>query len=183
MKNQISSFILKTYNILENNIYEDIVSWNEDGLSFTVKNTSQFSSIVLPIHFKHQNFSSFIRQLNMYDFHKSRGGIVNEFKNEYFQKGRKDLLHQIKRKQHNELIPIDIPVQNDSTDQLNQLSQKCDYLHNLCSSLLERNHRVIKDNKSLQKLLISHSKLQFQDELQQSEQLCITNEELTNNVQ
>ncbi|CAD8061805.1 unnamed protein product [Paramecium primaurelia] len=176
-------FILKTYNILENNMYEDIVSWNEDGLSFTVKNISQFSSIVLPIHFKHQNFSSFIRQLNMYDFHKTRGGSVNEFKNEYFQKGRKDLLHQIKRKAHNELIPINQPIQNDSQDQLNQLSQKCDYLHNLCSTLLERNHRVIKDNKTLQKVLTSNNKLYLQDEFKQPEQLCITNEELTNNVQ
>ncbi|CAD8168516.1 unnamed protein product [Paramecium pentaurelia] len=176
-------FILKTYNILENNMYEDIVSWNQDGLSFTVKNISQFSSIVLPIHFKHQNFSSFIRQLNMYDFHKSRGGSVNEFKNEYFQKGRKDLLNQIKRKQHNELIPINQSVQHDSSDQLNQLSQKCDYLHNLCSSLLKRNYKVMKDNKILQKVLISHNKLQLQDELNQPDQLCITNEELTNNIE
>ncbi|CAD8075315.1 unnamed protein product [Paramecium primaurelia] len=176
-------FILKTYNILENNMYEDIVSWNQDGLSFTVKNISQFSSIVLPIHFKHQNFSSFIRQLNMYDFHKSRGGSVNEFKNEYFQKGRKDLLNQIKRKQHNELIPINQPVQHDSSDQLNQLSQNCDYLHNICSSLLKRNYKVMKDNKILQKVLISHNKLLLQDELNQPDQLCITNEELTNNIE
>ncbi|CAD8080300.1 unnamed protein product [Paramecium sonneborni] len=181
MKNQISSLILKTYNILENNMYEDIVSWNQDGLSFTVKNINQFSSIVLPNHFKHLNFSSYIKMLNMHDFHKTQIESVNEFKNEYFQKGRKDLLHQIKRQAHNKLKALSQSIQHDSQDKLDQLSQKCDYLNNLCSSLFERNHKVIKDNKSLLKVVTSHSKIYFQDEIQHQEQLCIKKEELTNN--
>ena len=50
----------------------DIIAWNEDGNGFIVKNVNKFSDEVLPKKFKHNNFSSFIRQLNMYDFHKTR---------------------------------------------------------------------------------------------------------------
>ena len=38
MKKNISSFILKTYNILEDSKYQDIVSWSDEGKSFTVWN-------------------------------------------------------------------------------------------------------------------------------------------------
>jgi hypothetical protein len=64
---------------------------------------------VLPLYFKHSNFSSFARQLNFYGFRKLRTDpiLTNDvdprtscyvrFYHEKFQKDKPDLLHQIKR--------------------------------------------------------------------------------------
>jgi len=59
-----------------------------DGTAFVVKKVNDFSEVILPKHFKHRNFASFVRQLNMYDFHKTRQDN-NEFKHKYFMRGYK----------------------------------------------------------------------------------------------
>ncbi|KAI9209043.1 HSF-type DNA-binding-domain-containing protein [Polychytrium aggregatum] len=89
-------------------MYQHLISWNYSGSSFVVCNVLEFSRDVLPKHFKHNNFSSFVRQLNMYGFHKvnksprgSRALAENqvwEFSHPKFLRDRPDLLDEIKRK-------------------------------------------------------------------------------------
>jgi hypothetical protein len=57
----IPSFLVKTYDFVNDPQFDDIISWNEDGDGFIVKQVNKFSEEVLPKYFKHNNFSSFIR--------------------------------------------------------------------------------------------------------------------------
>lgn len=96
----IPGFIQKTYDIFMNDEYKSCC-WNQDGTSIIVKDQSHFTKSVLPRYFKHSNFQSFVRQLNMYDFHKVIQDPSNgEFKHQFFKRGRDDLLINIKRKVH-----------------------------------------------------------------------------------
>ncbi|SAM04691.1 hypothetical protein [Absidia glauca] len=106
-KKSVSTFIQKLYNMLENNTNANLISWCPSGTSFFISNAKAFAAQVLPTHFKHSNFSSFVRLLNMYGFHKisksPRGQRSNdkeiwEFSHTKFIRGRSDLLKDIKRK-------------------------------------------------------------------------------------
>ena len=106
-KGEYPNFLLKLYQILENESYKDIIHWTEDGKYFIISNLHDFTEQILPKYYKHNNYSSFIRQLNMYDFHKKKSG-QNEhvFHHQNFIKDRKDLLKLIKRKSKKENIPM-----------------------------------------------------------------------------
>lgn len=90
-KKEMPNFLLKLYQILENNDNKGTVSWGDSGKSFIVKNLNEFSDRILPKYFKHNNFSSFVRQLNMYDFHKKRNTNVNDhvFLHKNFVRGQR----------------------------------------------------------------------------------------------
>lgn len=59
-------FLTKTYDAVEDPTTSHIVSWSRGGASFVIWDPNAFSRDLLPRYFKHNNFSSFVRQLNTY---------------------------------------------------------------------------------------------------------------------
>ena len=59
-------FLTKTYQLVDDPAVDDVISWNEDGSTFVVWRPAEFARDLLPKYFKHNNFSSFVRQLNTY---------------------------------------------------------------------------------------------------------------------
>lgn len=66
---QNAIFIHKLYQILEDDSLHDLIWWSPSGLSFMIKPVERFSK-ALATYFKHTNITSFVRQLNIYGFHK-----------------------------------------------------------------------------------------------------------------
>ncbi|ORX99563.1 HSF-type DNA-binding-domain-containing protein [Clohesyomyces aquaticus] len=102
-----TAFIHKLYNMLEDQTIQHLISWSSTNESFVMSPSSEFSK-VLSSYFKHTNISSFVRQLNMYGFHKvsdvfhtgSPDSPLWEFKhgNGSFKRGDLVGLREIKRR-------------------------------------------------------------------------------------
>ncbi|KAJ7173633.1 HSF-type DNA-binding-domain-containing protein [Mycena filopes] len=103
-----NNFVTKLYQMITDAKSSHFIAWTEMGTSFVVSNVGEFSRSILGSHFKHNNFSSFVRQLNMYGFHKinrtpraqrtTSDAQTWEFSHHKFLRGRPDLLDEIKRK-------------------------------------------------------------------------------------
>jgi hypothetical protein len=94
--------------LLVTNISEtdpQVASFSSDGKSFNIYDQALFAQIFLPQYFKHANYGSFVRQLNLYGFTSSRMKDQNDiivWSHEYFHRDRKDLLGEIKRAQNSQ---------------------------------------------------------------------------------
>ncbi|KAF9242068.1 hypothetical protein BU15DRAFT_44428 [Melanogaster broomeanus] len=105
----VPAFLQKLYEMVNDPADQDLIRWSDTGDSFFVLDQERFASEVLGRWFKHKNFSSFVRQLNMYGFHKIphlQQGVLRSdsdtefwnFEHPHFLRGQPDLLCLIQRK-------------------------------------------------------------------------------------
>ncbi|KAG7586249.1 Heat shock factor (HSF)-type DNA-binding [Arabidopsis thaliana x Arabidopsis arenosa] len=96
----VAPFLRKCYEMVDDSSTDSIISWSTSAdNSFVILDTNVFSVQLLPKYFKHSNFSSFIRQLNIYGFRKVDADRW-EFANDGFVKGQKDLLKNVIRRKN-----------------------------------------------------------------------------------
>ncbi|KAG5442612.1 stress-responsive transcription factor hsf1 [Clonorchis sinensis] len=104
----VPAFLTKLRLLVDDEDTKDIIYWDPSGNSFHISDGNRLAKEVLPLFFKHNNLSSFIRQLNMYGFRK-----VNridpcpalkmdvedmEFRHPFFVRQKPHLLSKIQRK-------------------------------------------------------------------------------------
>ncbi|KAJ3174349.1 stress-responsive transcription factor hsf1 [Geranomyces variabilis] len=105
----VPAFLSKLYAMVNDPSTDGMIQWGPDGTTFLVHRHEDFARDVLPRFFKHNNFASFVRQLNMYGFHKIphlQQGVLQtdgqpelwEFANPNFQRDQPDLLCLVSRK-------------------------------------------------------------------------------------
>ncbi|CAH0487530.1 unnamed protein product [Peronospora farinosa] len=123
----LPAFLSKTYEIFSMPEFAHVCGWNATGDTIIVSQLEAFVSMVLPRFFKHRNFPSFVRQLNLYGFHKTVLDSKRlEFQHPYFKRSQPDLLHHIKRKisnsnHHNQQL-VSASIQNSRLDAHREMS-------------------------------------------------------------
>ncbi|CAK9172842.1 unnamed protein product [Ilex paraguariensis] len=103
----IPPFLLKCYEMVDDQSTDALISWSNTNDSFIIWDDTGFSTELLPKYFKHNNFSSFIRQLNIYVSFFTFIAIFYlgnrwEFSNDGFIKGQKQLLKNISRRKQSQ---------------------------------------------------------------------------------
>jgi len=82
-------FLEKLFYILQDPENSHIIHWNEDGTIVIISDPINFTLNILPKHFNHKNYSSFVRQLNYYGFSKKSNIYISteeQYVNENFKR-------------------------------------------------------------------------------------------------
>ena len=97
-------FLEKLFKILESNSNKNLIHWSKEGISIIITDSYKFSNKILPIYFKHNSYSSFYRQLNLYGFHKIRNiknSKIEQFINKNFTRDK--TLEEVRKMKKNNL--------------------------------------------------------------------------------
>lgn len=151
-------FLSKAHNIISSCPLH-IGGWTEGGQTFVIKDTNSFAQQVIPLAFKHNNWSSFTRQLNIYGFRRVKSDVmqtVYEYKHPMFIRGQPELLEHIKRTEaHNRLIDPYAEAKEDIvllTSKLEYVDGLLDNLKNLVVDLLRQRGITKEDIAELKRL-------------------------------
>ena len=66
----IQNFVRTLYQLTNGPYESTLIDWTPDGSSIVIAEPARFAAEICPCFFRHENWSSFSRMLNMYQFHK-----------------------------------------------------------------------------------------------------------------
>lgn len=142
-----------------------VACFSDDGSSFHVIDQSIFASTYLPQYFKHANYGSFVRQLNLYGFTSTRLPSNNDivvWSHSHFHRDRREEVKLIKRAKkaakHNKTAHVnnvvvarspspslsDGETTSSSTNPVNLKSANFDWMENEFASLRKQNQELEK---------------------------------------
>ncbi|KAJ7646967.1 HSF-type DNA-binding-domain-containing protein [Roridomyces roridus] len=100
---RLIGFLAKLRAMVDEEESNDVVGWSPSGETFFLIGAQRFSKEVLVQWFKHSNCASFVRQLEMYGFHRLKlpenGTDVLRFVNPNFRRDLPELVRFIQRRQ------------------------------------------------------------------------------------
>ena len=119
----------KLFNILNNKKNKSIIHWDKEGKVVEIENKTKFSKEILQKKFLHNNYDSFIRQLNLYGFEKLPNIETSEKDKFFLENFSKNLtiddIKKIKRKikiiEH-----INLPKEKEEKKEANENDKKID---------------------------------------------------------
>ncbi|KAG9408459.1 hypothetical protein AC1031_021696 [Aphanomyces cochlioides] len=126
-----------------------VASWSMDGMSFAIKDPKEFAATILPKYFKHNNFNSFVRQLSLYGFQKSKTDATPwHFHHRCFQRHNPDLMVHIKRKTSQQ-------ASQNHTRAIQDLRSDLSVVKSSLGTLRDQTERLV---KIMQGMLVDHDK-------------------------
>ena len=116
------SFLSKLFDILNDVNYNKIISWDKEGNKIIIFDVVKLCNEILPKFYKHRKYASFIRQLNLYGFRKSKGieDNLEKYEHDKFNKNiTKEQIKQITNSaRHNNMVKnIDAFINNTKCDE------------------------------------------------------------------
>lgn len=97
-KEQFPLKLHRLLDIVKNNGFDGIISWQIHGRAFKIHKAIEFSHAIMPFYFRQTKLASFRRQLNIYGFLRiTQGNDKGAYYHEYFLRGKYFLAERILR--------------------------------------------------------------------------------------
>ena len=101
-KREYNKFLDQLYDIVNDESTDHLIKWNPDGEEhgFIIFDPKQLETEIISKHFKQKDLKSFVRQLNLYEFHlknKRQKCVSRVFYNDNFRRNDRKLLAKIVR--------------------------------------------------------------------------------------
>ncbi|KAI2496828.1 hypothetical protein MHU86_17664 [Fragilaria crotonensis] len=102
-RDPVHAFASRLHEILSNPEYSAYISWLPHGRAWKILDKTGFERNVIPNHFRHARYASFMRQVNGWGFKRiTEGPDHNAYFHEYFLRDHPQLCWKIQRMPHSQ---------------------------------------------------------------------------------